>query len=122
MTDFKGYDLSGSIEKSVPAAPPQARLIRSIAAGFAPEIASFVKQAIAPLIERIAALESRADTAEQRGLEYCGNYQRAMNYRRGSAITEDGCLWIATRDVNPGEKPGEHPAWQLAAKKGRDAR
>jgi hypothetical protein len=112
MTDT--IDLDGSTEKSVPP-PHQARLIRSLMAGIAPVIAEHVRQAIAPLVERLEAVE-------QRGLEYCGNYQRAMNYKRGSAVTEDGSIWIALREVSPGEKPGDHDAWQLACKRGRDAR
>lgn len=88
-----------------------------------------IQEAVAPLVARaeaaeaaLAALTARLETVETRGLEYCGAYQRAMAYRRGSAVTEAGSLWIALRAVEPGEMPADNPsAWQLAVKKGKDA-
>lgn len=72
----------------------------------------------APLLERIAALE-----AQPKGLDYRGVWQRASSYDRNEGATHDGSLWISLRDDVRGVEPGtDSAAWQLAVKKGRDAR
>jgi hypothetical protein len=78
---------------------------------FARELA---RQEIAPLLRRIEELEKR-------GIEYCGTYQRAQSYRRGSLITHDGSVWACIEDAAVNESPGSHPSkWQMAVRGGRD--
>ncbi|QRY80112.1 hypothetical protein JVX91_03035 [Pseudomonas sp. PDNC002] len=73
-------------------------------------------------LERIERLESeirqlseKAATLEERGLKYCGTWQRAMDYRRGDCVTHKGSLWTAVKatDKAPDEAA---PDWQLSAK------
>jgi hypothetical protein len=66
-------------------------------------------------------LRRRLDEVEEGGIRYQGTWQRAAEYRRGHAVTDNGSLWIAIRNVD-GERPGTGDAWQLAAKAGKDAR
>lgn len=72
--------------------------------------------------KRIAVLESRLAAIEAKGVEFCGSWQRAVDYRRGSMVVYKGSLWAATSDAGHGAVPGESSDWQLAAKAGRDAR
>jgi hypothetical protein len=82
-------------------------------AALAPTIAEFVAAAVAPLKLRIAELEKG-------GLKYCGVYQRALDYKRGSLVTFEGSAWCALVDTR--EVPGRSNSWQLAVKAGRDGR
>lgn len=54
------------------------------------------------------------------GLQYCGVFVHGKSYNVGDAVTSDGSLWICRTDT--GQKPGADGAWQLAVKRGRDAR
>jgi hypothetical protein len=74
---------------------------------------------------RLASLENLAERVaeiETKGIEFCGIYQRAMSYRRGSMTIFGGSLYAATRNAEPGEAPSESAAWQLCAKAGRDGK
>lgn len=53
------------------------------------------------------------------GISYRGGW-KAGEYLTGDSVTHAACQWIATEDT--AEKPGEGKAWQLAVRKGRDAR
>lgn len=81
-----------------------------------------IKAAFEEVGKLIGELQKRVDAAETRGLDYCGTYQRAQSYRRGSAVTSAGSLWIALRAVEAGEIPGMDDAWCLACKKGSDGK
>jgi hypothetical protein len=61
-------------------------------------IAAEIQKATAPLLARIAELESSA-------MKYCGVHQASIAYRKGCVTTFDGAAWCATRDVSV-EKPG----------------
>jgi len=117
---------------------------------FAAVVETCIKQALAPLVARMSALErndlalviaafgERLDTLESRegapgppgpagpagkdgaGLQYCGVYVGGKSYGIGDAVTSDGSLWICRADT--AAKPGADGAWQLAVKRGRDAR
>jgi hypothetical protein len=128
---------------------------------FAAVVETCIKQALAPLVARIATIErgdvalaatkaiaqndiaiaalgERLDTLETRegmpgppgpagpagkdgaGLQYCGVYVGGKSYGIGDAVTSDGSLWICRADT--AAKPGADGAWQLAVKRGRDAR
>jgi len=67
--------------------------------------------------DAIVDLRARLDQVEASGVKYCGAYQRAMPYRKGSVVSRNGAMWTALRDVAEGELPGDVPsAWQLSAK------
>lgn len=67
------------------------------------------------LLARIEALEARPE------LKYLGVWASETVYGAGTFITDGGSVWHAQR-ASVGEKPGAGDAWQLAVKKGRDAR
>ena len=64
------------------------------------------------------ALETakRVEALETGGIKYCGNYQRALAYQRGSVVTDKGDMWTALTDVPEGERPGTSTHWQLSQK------
>lgn len=70
-------------------------------------------------------LAARLDRLEELIEEtpWAGTYQRALGYRQGKFVGHDGSMWVALRDVDPGEIPGKaREAWQLAVKAGRDGK
>lgn len=77
---------------------------------------------LANSIERIECLENqlknlseKAAELEDRGLKYCGTWQRALDYRRGDCVTHKGSLWTAVKATN--KAPDEAASdWQLSAK------
>ena len=73
------------------------------------------------LLTRVASLEKALMEASESGFRYRGFYRDGMNAKRGEAFTHDGSLWRACRDTD--DKPcSESADWQLAVRKGRDAR
>jgi len=67
-----------------------------------------VEKAIKPLRERIAKLEDRG---------WKGDFQKALSYSAQSEVRHKGASWVATRDIAPGEVPGEGcTGWQLKDK------
>ena len=74
-----------------------------------------------PMIKR---LEDRVKELEERpaGLDYKGTYKPDYSYGKNMGVTHQGSLWIALKD-KPTKEPGEpNSGWQLACKKGRDAK
>jgi len=102
--------------------PEHRALIEIIAKAFAPVVRQCVQRLIDPIIERLLAVEHRILEIEKSGVKYCGTYQRALGYKRGSIVTESGSAWAALADVPEGEHPGKCATWQLMVKSGRDAR
>jgi hypothetical protein len=74
-----------------------------------------IESRIAGIAERLAALETRVDA----GLDYLGTHEHGKAYRRNSAVTHDGSIWISLRETR--QRPGDGPDWRLAVRKGRDA-
>lgn len=73
-------------------------------------------------IEHIDKLNARIKVLEARPeLKYCGVWSADKVFGQGNFVTDSGSLWHASR-ANIGERPGSGDAWQLAVKKGRDAR
>jgi hypothetical protein len=69
--------------------------------------------------DRVRKLEARIDAIEENNMKFCGVWQRALSYSRGSLTTHDGSLWCAVRDVCADERPGAgSTGWQLAVKRG----
>jgi hypothetical protein len=101
-----------------PATAPSitAKTLAAYSRQIAPVIAGAIDKAVAPLKARIDELESRPS------LKYCGVYQAHEGYNEGAAVTSGGSLWVARSYVPAGRKPGECKDWQLAVKRGRDAR
>jgi hypothetical protein len=95
----------------MPLSPMEEAQAKAIAQFVVDEIA----RAITPLRERIAQLE-------QRGVEYCGVYQRAVGYRRGAIVTFDNHMHVAVTDVEPNQAPLQSSAWQLCLKGAHDRR
>jgi hypothetical protein len=87
-----------------------------LAKAMAPPIKKHMSSMVEPLEARLAAVEAS-------GIRYCGVWQRANLYRKGSVVTEQGGAWVALVD-NEGIRPGEGgtDAWQLMVRAGRDGR
>jgi hypothetical protein len=86
---------------------------QAIAKAIAPVIKEYFARSLAPVLQRLEALEGH-------GIKYCGVFQRAARYEKGSVVSDNGSAWIALRGVE-GERPGESPmSWQLLVKRGRD--
>ncbi|MCK1467844.1 hypothetical protein [Bradyrhizobium sp. CW10] len=80
-----------------------------------PTIAEFVVKATEPLKARIAELESTQ-------LKYCGVWDRFKTFPANAIVTDQGSAWISKTETR-GIRPGDGNAfWQLAIKKGKDAR
>lgn len=80
---------------------------------FADGAREYIDQRMAVLEARLAALEAVPT------LRYVGVWDATKAYAAGSVTTHDGSAWISKADI-AGVRPGTHPDWQLAVKKGRD--
>jgi hypothetical protein len=83
----------------------QAQLLRAIGIF----VRTSILDALAPLERRLALLEAK-------GIQYCGAYQRAADYKRGSVCSQSNTMWIAVSDVPPNEIPGISALWALCDK------
>ncbi len=73
---------------------------------------TYVARTVAPLAERLAAIEAK-------GLgEYLGTFQPGRTYTKGQFVTFDGSVWHANRQTSAKPPGGD---WTLAVKKGTDA-
>ena len=87
------------------------------------EVAKLRHEALKKLAEavrdRFEAVESRMDAVEERGLRFCGVYQRAAKYGRGDVVVADGSLWCSLAESD-GVKPGtDETKWQLCVTSAR---
>jgi|GEM_PF-2396716 len=57
-----------------------------------------------------------ADVSKQHSMHFAGTHQRALAYGQGAVVNDQSSLWIATRAVAAGERPGDGDAWQLVLK------
>ena len=69
---------------------------------------------------RVAKLEERLQTLEERPMRYLGVYENGKAYFKNSVCTHGGSMWIALSDTI--QPPGETDAWQLCVKRGRDGK
>jgi hypothetical protein len=74
-----------------------------------------VQEQLAPLHAELAQVRK-----ELAAHTYRGTWVPATTYARHNSVTHGGSLWIARIDTK--QKPGDGDAWQLAVKRGRDAR
>lgn len=72
--------------------------------------------------EVIDQLRKRIDAIEAGGIAYKGVWQRAATYAKGSIVTDGGSAWIALKNTEDGDKPGDANSWQLMVKAGRNGR
>ena len=93
------------------------------------EVWEFIKDMNSKNVERndkIAALEAKVReleirASENKSLEYFGVFDGDQQYRRNSAVTHDGSIWISRTD-NPGVPGADHSGWILAVMRGRPGR
>lgn len=77
---------------------------------------------MAALIDANNRATARIEALEKHGIRYAGSHQRALAYRQGDVVTRSAAMWVALRDVEPGELPGEdNGAWQLSEKLNRES-
>lgn len=83
-------------------------------------ILDIIERPLAAQAKRIDALEKALaeERSKPKGMQYRGVHQRALAYAQGDAVTHAGGLWVALKDIEPGEKPGTSEKWILAAKGG----
>ena len=82
----------------------------------------FVSRALAPRDARLDAIETRLAELEARPVvTYKGVWAGDLSYGHGDLVTCNGNIWHSNVHANRA-KPGEHPHWTLAVRKGRDAR
>ncbi|UEM13677.1 hypothetical protein J4G43_004980 [Bradyrhizobium barranii subsp. barranii] len=78
---------------------------------------ALVEDTTKALNRRIEALEARPV------FEDAGVWAQDRGYKHGHGVTHGGSYFIAQRDTQPGEKPGDADSgFRLAVKRGRDAR
>jgi len=73
------------------------------------------------MIGEIKALEDRLAELEKAPLAFKGVHEEGRLYERNSVVTREGSMWVALRATQ--QRPGDGgDGWQLAVKRGRDAR
>ena len=77
---------------------------------------------VGQLIEAMRVLRAEVREPQKRpDLKYVGVWNQDKVYGAGNLVTEAGSVWHTQR-ANVGERPGAGDAWQLAVKRGKDAR
>lgn len=87
-------------------------------------MARVVNKVLEPMRADVKALGARVAALEAANAEkaYFGVYDGDSGYRKHNMVTHGGSMWVALEDAPAGTRPGESDEWQLAVKKGRDAR
>ena len=87
-----------------------------------PKARKVAREALLDLCGLVVALRRRVERLEDRPeLKYRGVWRADEEYTVNSAVTHDGSVFIA-RAQSVGVRPGDGDLWQLAVKRGRDAR
>ena len=76
-------------------------------------VAGEISKATAPLVERIAELESKS-------LHDAGVWRAGVSYAVASVCSDRGSAWVCRTPTM--ERPGESAHWRLLVKRGRDGR
>jgi hypothetical protein len=100
--------LSTKLETKVMRGRDMARLAESIG--------KFIAERIAPLEQRIATIEQRPVP------KYVGVWKRETVYPAGSFVTHHGSTWHANISAEGIEPGSGSTTWTLTAKRGRDRR
>ena len=82
--------------------------------GIVAGLGAAIRQRLAPLEARVAALEAQQAEVLKRGLRFRGAYQRALDYGTGDVVVHQGTPWAAIRATS--ETPGASQDWQLLVK------
>lgn len=80
-------------------------------------VADALVEGMAPIIDRLKAIEARLAETEQKALTYAGVHSRAVAYGPNSLVTCDGALWVSIKSTT-GDRPGsgaDNP-WVLVSK------
>jgi hypothetical protein len=73
-----------------------------------------LKEDIAPLAERVSAIEARPE------LKHVGTWREGKTFREGNLVTDKGALWLCRK--NTLKRPGTAPTnWLLICKAGNAA-
>lgn len=89
----------------------------AIVSGITDAVLGRVRREFSIILPRLKALEDRPA-----GVQYCGVWQATATYEKNEAVTWDGSMWVS-KTKNTAMKPGASPgAWQLAVKRGADAK
>ena len=78
-------------------------------------LAEYVAAKTEPLLKRIAELEARP------AFDYTDTFEQGRSYRKGQGCTQGGSIFVAMKDY-PAAPGTPDSGWQLAVKRGRDAR
>jgi HK97 family phage prohead protease len=92
-------------------------------AQFASLLGNYVLSSVGDvLVEGLASRDAKIKSLEASLAEhdYFGVWTAGEQYKAHNAVTKNGSLWIALCDTQ--DEPGATDDWQLAVKKGRDAR
>ena len=88
-----------------------------------PKARQAARAALLDLCGLLVALRRRVERLEaQKVPEYKGIWDRNSKYTKGDMATFDGSLFFCKAEAGTTDKPGTGGAWQLCAKRGRDAR
>lgn len=80
----------------------------------------YVAKQLAPLLARIAQLETElAEYRAMGALADKGVWRDGSTYDKGHVVSDKGSMWVALRTTRA--RPGG-PDWRLCVKAGRDAR
>ena len=89
-----------------------------IGKGMAQLIRRHSDKVTAPLLRRIAELETQVkDLSERPGMDYQGVWREGLTFGRGVMVTHSGSLWYALAPTS--DRPSNSADWQLAVKRGR---
>jgi hypothetical protein len=109
-------DGSGQQELKAKLHPNQVKSIEAQMAAIATVISEYLAENVLPVLQELQDMRRRVSAIEDRGIKYCGIYQRYLDYKRGDIVTCDGAMWIATVN-STGVKPGGDAAvWLMTSK------
>jgi hypothetical protein len=91
-------------------------------AGFCEYLLKAFNSAHATNTRRIEALERRLREVESKGVVYRGLWDGAANYGPGDMATYGGSMWHCNAETIGNRPNCGDGTWQLAVKRGRDAR
>lgn len=94
------------------------QLIETLCSAAVPPLREFIVKAMAPLVDRIAALQKAVTEFEQRPPVEWEVYSESKEYKPGVFVTFAGGMWFS-RSVSKGVRPGSgNDCWRLCVKRG----
>jgi hypothetical protein len=95
--------------------PARVTHTEALMTGIAKAVSEHLAENVLPILKELQDMRQRMSEIEDRGLKYCGIYQRVLSYQRGDVVTCDGSLWISTC-ATTGVKPGDGAVWVMITK------